>query len=200
MRDSEASPAASEVASDPLIDIVVDLIDTQGYDAVQLREVARRARMSLTTIYKRYPTRDELIVAALRWWMDTHRYAALTSDRSPSAEESIYDGLMWIFREIFEPWEKHPNMLQAYVRAKAGPGGAALTQHGFDVVVPAALAVLSNCDDRFAEDVGVILTGIVYGTLGQFASGAIAITDIVPTIERTVYWLTKAHENVYGDR
>ena len=199
MQVSDTAPAAREVAPDPLIDIVVDLVDTQGYDAVQLREVARRARMSLTTIYKRYPTRDELIVAALRWWMDTHRYAAFTSHRAPSSEESIYDGLMWIFRAIFEPWEKHPNMLQAYVRAQTGPGGEALTQHGFDVVVPAALAVLSNCDGRFAEDVGVILTGIVYGTLGQFASGAVAITDIVPTIERTVYWLAKAHENVYGN-
>ena len=198
MQHSDTAPAAQEAAPDPLIEIVVDLIDTQGYDAVQLREVARRARMSLTTIYKRYPTRDELIVAALRWWMDTHRYAAFTSHPASSADASVYDGLMWIFRAIFEPWEKHPNILQAYVRAQAGPGGDELTQHGFNVVVPAARAVLRNCEDHFAEDLGLILTGVVYGTLGQFAAGAIAITDIVPTIERTVYWLTKAHENVYG--
>ncbi|HTX97362.1 MAG TPA: hypothetical protein VME67_22495 [Mycobacterium sp.] len=86
--------------------------------------------------------------------------------------------------------------MQAYVRAKAGPGGDGLTQHGFDVVVPAARAVLRDCDERFAEDLGLILTGVIYGTLGQFAAGAIAITDIVPTIERAVYWLTKAHETV----
>ncbi|HWF28382.1 MAG TPA: TetR family transcriptional regulator [Mycobacterium sp.] len=197
VQHSDKSSAAQEPAPDPLIDIVVDLIDTQGHDAVQLREVARRARMSLTTIYKRYPTRDELIVAALRWWMDTHRYAAFTSRRASSSDESVYDGLMWIFRAIFEPWEQHPHMLQAYVRAQAGPGGDELTQRGFNVVVPAVRAVLRNCDDRFAEDLGVILTGVVYGTLGQFAAGAIAITGIMPTIERTVYWLTKAHENVY---
>lgn len=195
LQRSGAPAAAQQYAPDPLIDIVVDLIDSQGYDAVQLREVARRARMSLTTIYKRYPTRDELIVAALRWWLDTHRYAAFASHDSP-AEESIYDGLMWIFRAIFEPWEKHPHMLQAYVRAQAGPGGDELTEHGFDVVAPAARAVLRDCDERFAEDFGRILTGVVYGTLGQFAAGAIAITDIVPTVERAVYWLTRAHENV----
>lgn len=198
MQLSETAPAAQDVAPDPLVNVVVDLIDTQGYDAVQLREVARRARMSLTTIYKRYATRDELIVAALRWWMDTHRYAAFTSHRAPSSGESIYEGLMWIFRAIFEPWEKHPRMLHAYVRAQAGPGGDALTQHGFDVVVPAATAILEQCDELFAEDLGRILTGVVYGALGQFAAGAIAITDIVPTIERAVYWLTKAHDNVYG--
>lgn len=149
--------------------------------------------MSLTTIYKRYPTRDVLIVAALRWWMDTHRYAALAS--CPETDDSIYDGLMWIFRAIFEPWEKHPRMLQAYVRAQAGPGGDELTQHGFDVVVPAARSILSNCDERFADDLGRILTGVVYGALGQFAAASIEITDIVPTIERAVYWLTKAHDS-----
>ncbi|WP_082962561.1 TetR family transcriptional regulator [Mycobacterium sp. E342] len=192
------SPAPPGVAPDPLIDIVVDLIDTEGYDAVQLREVARRARMSLTTIYKRYPTRDDLIVAALRWWMDTHRYAAVASRSADS--DSIYDGLMWIFRAIFEPWEKHPRMLQAYVRAQAGLGGDELTQHGFDVVVPAAKSVLSGCDERFADDLGVIMTGVVYGALGQFAAGSIAITDIVPTIERAVYWLAKAHESTCHHR
>lgn len=185
--------AALAHAPDPLIDIVVDLIDSEGYDAVQLREVARRARMSLTTIYKRYPTRDELIVAALRWWMDTHRYAAVTS-HSPG-NESLYDGLMWIFRAIFEPWEKHPRMLQAYVRAQAAPGGDELTQRGFAVVVPAARSVMRDCDERFAEDLGLILTGVVHGALGQFAAASIEITDIVPTIERAVYWLAKAHEN-----
>lgn len=41
------------------------MLDTGGYEAVQLREVARRARVSMATIYKRYRTRDELIVAAL---------------------------------------------------------------------------------------------------------------------------------------
>lgn len=191
-RDGSAAP--NHAAPDPLIDIVVDLIDTEGYDAVQLREVARRARMSLTTIYKRYPTRDDLIVAALRWWMDTHRYAAVASHSE--ANESLYDGLMWIFRAIFEPWEKHPHMLQAYVRAKDGPGGDGLTQRGFDVVAPAARSVMRDCDERFAEDLGVILAGVVYGALGQFAAGSIEITDIVPTIERAVYWLAKAHEGV----
>jgi TetR/AcrR family transcriptional regulator, cholesterol catabolism regulator len=189
----KASSVAVEAVPDPLIDIVIDLIDAQGYDAVQLREVARRARMSLTTIYKRYPTRDELIVAALRWWMDTHRYAAVAS-HSP-VNESIYDGLMWIFRAIFEPWEKHPRMLQAYVRAQAGPGGEELTQHGFDVVAPAATSVMRDCDQRFAHDLGLILTGVVHGALAQFAAASIEITDIVPTIERAVYWLTKAHES-----
>lgn len=54
---------------DRLLDTVVELLESGGYDEVQLREVARRARTSLSTIYKRYPTRDELILAAIEGWM-----------------------------------------------------------------------------------------------------------------------------------
>jgi TetR/AcrR family transcriptional regulator, cholesterol catabolism regulator len=75
---------------DPIIEIVVELLDTEGYEAVQLREVARRARVSLATIYKRYATRDELIVAALEWWMDTHRYAGLAASAAFKSDSSMY--------------------------------------------------------------------------------------------------------------
>ena len=50
---------------DRLLAVVVEILETEGYDAVQLREVARRARSSLATIYKRYATREDLILAAL---------------------------------------------------------------------------------------------------------------------------------------
>lgn len=51
------------------------MLDAQGDKAFQHREGARRARVSMATIYKRYPTRDELVVGALDWWMETNRYA-----------------------------------------------------------------------------------------------------------------------------
>ncbi|EUA92443.1 bacterial regulatory s, tetR family protein [Mycobacterium ulcerans str. Harvey] len=62
---------------------MVHLLQTEGYDAVQLREVARRARTSLATIYKRYANRDELILAALEFWMDEHHYAGLAEQTRP---------------------------------------------------------------------------------------------------------------------
>ena len=81
---------------------IVQILETRGYDAVQLREVARRSHTSLTTIYRRYANRDELIVAALQCWMDEHRYAPLLR-QSHDPDESLYAGLMRVFRTIFQP-------------------------------------------------------------------------------------------------
>jgi AcrR family transcriptional regulator len=184
---------AKEVANDPIIQAVVDMLLTHGDDAVQLREVARRARVSMTTIYKRYPTRDELIVAALDWWLDNIRYAQLPSPEE-AAGESLYSGLMHVFRTIFEPWEKHPMMLKAYFRARSGPGGHRLIERGVDAVVPVTMAIISRLDPTFAKDFELIMTGVIFGFLGQFAQGDIEVTDIIPGIERTVYRLTIGYE------
>lgn len=178
---------------DPIIEIVVELLDTQGYEAVQLREVARRARVSLATIYKRYATRDELIVAALEWWMDTNRYANLPAPTM--GVDSLYSDLMAVMRTIFEPWERHPTMLRSYFRARSGPGGDRLIQRGVDAVVPVAKSITAQVDSDYAEDLELILTGVVFGFLARFAQGEIEVTEIVPGIERAVFWLTAAYEN-----
>jgi TetR/AcrR family transcriptional regulator, cholesterol catabolism regulator len=189
-----AREGAGQHQVDPIIEIVVDLLDTEGYEAVQLREVARRARVSLATIYKRYATRDELIVAALEWWMETNRYAGLAAPTTFTSGSSVYSELMNMFRTIFEPWEQHPLMLRSYFRARSGPGGKRLIQRGLDAVLPVTRAILAQLDPGLAQDLELILTGVVFGFLGRFTEGEIDVTDIVPGIERAVFRLTLAHD------
>jgi AcrR family transcriptional regulator len=177
---------------DPILDIVAVLLETEGYDAVQLREVARRARTSLATIYKRYATRDELILAALHSWMDEHRYASL-DHQAPPPGESVYDGMMRLLRSIFEPWEQHPAMLTAFFRARAAPGGQEIFRRGLDITVPSFMQVLADVDAEFVRDLETILSTVIYGLLGRFAAGELEITDIVPSLDRTVYWVTAGY-------
>ncbi|MGH3644782.1 MAG: TetR family transcriptional regulator [Mycobacterium sp.] len=192
MVEVEVSPDDTGAHRDRVLDIVAVLLETEGYDAVQLREVARRARTSLATIYKRYSTRDELILAALHAWMDEHRYAGLVH-QSPPPGESVYDGMMRLLRSIFEPWEQHPAMLTAFFRARAAPGGRELFRRGLDITVPSFMLVLADVDDEFVHDLETILSTVIYGLLGRFAAGELEITDIVPILDRTVYWLTTGY-------
>lgn len=181
------------IERDRILDIVVEMLETEGYDAVQLREVARRSRTSLATIYKRYSTRDELILTALDAWMEENRYAGLAAHPPPPGE-SLYEGLMGLFRTIFEPWEKHPDMLRAYSRARAAPGGDRLVKRGLDAVVPAGMEILTGVDEDFVDDLDSILTSLVFGLVGRFTAGEIAITEILAGIDRTVSRLTAGYE------
>jgi TetR/AcrR family transcriptional regulator, cholesterol catabolism regulator len=190
---AEARRVEVPAQRDRILDIVAELLVTDGYDAVQLREVARRSRTSLATIYKRYPTRDQLIRAALYSWMDENRYSGLIH-QSPEPGESVYEGMMRLLRTIFEPWEQHPAMLTAFFRARAAPGGQEIFRRGLDIALPSFMQVLADVDDAFVRDLETILSTVIYGLLGRFAAGELEITDILPSLDRTVYWLTTGYD------
>ena len=45
----------------------------------------------------------------------------------------------------------------------------------------------------------MILSGVIYGLLGQFADGAIAVTDILPALDRAVFWLTASQHATHAN-
>jgi TetR/AcrR family transcriptional regulator, cholesterol catabolism regulator len=178
-------------ARETIVQVVTELLESEGYDAVQVRTVARRARVSLSTIYKFFPTRDDLIVTALGRWMEENGYSRLAD---PPPDMTLYEGLTWVFRQIFEPWERNPHMLRAYHRARTGPGGHRLDLQGSAAVEPVSLAMLADLDPAYAEDVGRILTYLAHAVIGQFAAGELAVEEILPVLDRAVFRLTTNNE------
>jgi AcrR family transcriptional regulator len=176
---------------DAIARVVQDLLESEGYDAVQLRVVAERARVSLTTIYKFFPTRDDLIITALGQWMEANCYSKLVD---APADASLYEAQMWIYRRLFEPWQRSPRILEAYYRARTGPGGDRLDRQGWAVVAPVLRAPLEKLDPIYAEDVAFILHNMVNGVIERFAIGDLPVTDILPVLERTLFRLSANNE------
>lgn len=181
-RKGEGDPARK------ITETTLSLLESEGYDAVQLRRVARVAQVSLTTVYKLYPTRDELVLAAVAQWMATNTYTELDP---PRADESLADVLKRVTRYVFEPWERHPRMLAAYYHARSGPGGQRLDAQGFAAVLPAVSTMFASLDEDYAADLALVLTNMVYALLGRFAHGDLAITEILPALERAIGRLTQ---------
>ncbi|QBS39513.1 TetR family transcriptional regulator [Nocardia sp. CS682] len=170
-----------------IIDVVLELLESDGYDAVQLREVARRAHVSLATVYKYFPDRDALMIAAVERWMATNSYAGM---EQPPAHESLYDGLMRVLGYVFEPWERNPRMLEAYHRARATENGHRLDNQGINAILPVASPLFERADPSYLEDVALILANMAYALIGRYADGSLEITEILPILERTVRRLT----------
>jgi AcrR family transcriptional regulator len=173
--------------ADLVIDVVTGLLEDEGYDGVRLREVARRAHVSLRTIYELFGSRDELIVTALERWMVENTYRELAP---AGADESVYDGIMRTLRYVFEPWERSPHLLKAYHHARRGPGGERLEKQGLAVVGPVGRAMIMGADPGYAADVGLVILNMIYAVLGRFADGDLDVGDILPTLERAVFRLT----------
>ncbi len=178
-----------------IIGVVLELLESDGYDAVQLREVARRAHVSLTTVYKHFTDRDDLIVTAVERWMARHSYSAM---ERPPADETLHDGLMRVLRYVFEPWERNPRMLEAYHRARTGAGGHRLDTQGIHALLPIAAALFKGADSSYVEDVALVLSNMTYALIGQFVDRSLEITEILPILERAVHRLTSDNRAAAG--
>ena len=177
----------AEARAGAIIDVVLDLLESDGYEAVQGRTVASRAQVSLSTIYKLFGTRDQLIVCALERWMDDHAYSELTT---AEPNEPAYETMLRVLRTVFQPWVEHPQMLVAYYHASTSPGGEQLKMHGMAVVQPIVEAALPEDDPDWLADVKLIYGHVVRAVMARFANGEIAITEVLPILERTLYRLT----------
>ncbi len=179
-----------------ILEAVEELLKSVGFDKWQLRDVAEVARVSLATIYKHFPSRDELILATVERWMKEHAYEPIQA-RRPG--EPLFDALIRMFRTIFEPWEKHPMMLDAFVRASSSVGGERLFAQGAASVEPMSGA-FEGLNPSDVADLGEILTNVTFGAMSRYVVGAIPVTGILPAIERTLSWLREPSEKVGHQR
>jgi AcrR family transcriptional regulator len=170
-----------------ILTVVISMIESKGTDAIQLVEVAERARVSLATIYKHFTSRDELMIAAVEAWMEANVYRSLPENTS---DDSLFDALMRYFRHIFEPWEQHPHMAQAFMRARLGPGGDRLQLQGSAATEASMKEVIKDVDPEFADDVLMIVRNVIYALVFRCATENLALAEIMSTLERTLKRLT----------
>ena len=175
--------------SDPrqaVIAVVTELLETQGYDAVRVRDVSRRSRVSSKTIYALFETREHLIVAAIAQWESANVYDKVAM---PEPDEPLYDVMMRFLRMQFEPWERSPRMLEAYYRAQLGPAGTELAVQG-RTAARRVVDTFSFDDPEFARDLEEIMRNVSAGLISRFVHGEIAVEEIVPRLEVAAARLT----------
>ena len=174
-------------AAGRIVAVVTAMLESAGYDCVQLADVAKQARVSLRTVYQAFGSREELILTAVESWMDAEVYQKMGP---PVPGEPLSKALTRQFRQIFEPWEQHPHMAQAFMRARLSPGGACLVKQGFAAAEANADRMFEGLDPDYVADVRAILTNLVYGLAFRFAAGEILVHEMRETLERAVRRLT----------
>jgi len=190
---SENRQSRQSATEDAVIRVVLELLESEGYDGVKLRAVASRARVSLATIYKLFGTREELIIAALARWMEANGYSGL---QEPVPGMSFAEGQLWAFHRIFDPWQEHPRMLEAYCRARTVVGGRWLDMHGRAAVGPQVQQYFDQLDPEYAADVALILEYFTCHAFARVATGDLSVSELLPLLERVVHRVTANNEEL----
>jgi AcrR family transcriptional regulator len=97
-----------------VIKAAMSLASEGGYDAVQMRDVAARARVALGTLYRYFPSKDQLLVAALGEWTGELQQRLVTRPpRGGTPAERVTD----VLRRATRALEREPTLSAALVTA-----------------------------------------------------------------------------------
>ncbi|HLN69943.1 MAG TPA: cholesterol catabolism transcriptional regulator KstR [Streptosporangiaceae bacterium] len=97
-----------------ILDATLALASKGGYEAVQMRTVAERAEVALGTLYRYFPSKIHLLVAALA--RELERYQERL-DRRPIPGETPYDRVMYVLGRTTTSMQREPMLTEAMTRA-----------------------------------------------------------------------------------
>jgi AcrR family transcriptional regulator len=97
-----------------VIQAAISLATDGGYEAVQMRDVAAKARVALGTLYRYFPSKDQLLVAALGEWAEE-----LRSRQRPPRGATKGDRVAAVLRGTVRALERQPKLSAAFVTGLA---------------------------------------------------------------------------------
>jgi len=122
--DAEAGSAAQRERRKRILEATLALASKGGYDAVQMRSVAERADVALGTLYRYFPSKIHLLVAAL-----TEEFERMQEkiDRKPIPGETATERMMYVLSRVTRTMQRDPMLTEAMTRAFmfADPSAAA---------------------------------------------------------------------------
>ena len=168
-----------------VIEAAVSLASVGGYDAVQMRDVAERADVALGTLYRYFPSKDELLVAAL-----TEEATALKERlaQKPPRGATPADRVVDVLRRASRALERDPAVTAAMVTALSSPDPnvAPKKQEAFDVlhtIITSAIEPDENGRDR--RSVVRVLGHVWFAALVSRAGGMAPPGQMADDLEET---------------
>lgn len=147
-------PEEMEERARRIVETAVELAEEGGFEAVRLRDVASHAGVALGTLYRRFDSKEDLLVAALA--METRNLEARFRQRPPQGATEL-DRVSAYFTLVAKAMLRRPNLARALLKAGASgdPGlskkMAAYHEHIERMIVMSLRGELAVEDGRLAD-------------------------------------------------
>lgn len=176
-----------------MIDAAFELGAAHGYDAVQMREVAASANVSLATIYRYFSSKDHLFAAAMNDW--TARLQARIAT-SPPRGDTMAERLIDVLLRACSAIERQPLLGMALVRALSA-ADVDTRESTLEVrrqISDMGEQVLAPLDPATRDDIISVLGHVWYSTLTSWAIGRTDFDRVKSELARAVHALVDPHE------
>lgn len=89
-----------------IISAATELLEERDYERVQIREVAERAEVALATLYRYFPSKEQLYAQVLLAWSESFDPVPRTRRPLPATDQ---ERLTSALRRAVRAYERHPN-------------------------------------------------------------------------------------------
>lgn len=184
-----------------VMEAVLALLEERGYDALRMKDVWERTGVGTDTLYRYFHSREGLIAASVRLWLGREFFGPseswLTGD---TAAEQVLS----LCRHTWEVWERHPAMLEPFVRAATGGAGDAGDGAGLAVesrseLTPLLDRALADVDPGFRSDLVLAVDSLTHSAMTFVGRGQLSVDEAYPLVERTLRRLFE-HPAMEGHR
>jgi TetR/AcrR family transcriptional regulator, cholesterol catabolism regulator len=174
-----------------IVDAATELAAEGGFDHVRQRDVAARAGITLRTLYKRFRSKEEILVASLA--QNAKRLEEQIAAKPPKGK-TTKKRLVAFFTLITDHMCSEPNFARAVIRAMASgvPGTAAPVLAYHQHMTGLALAALrgpSGGDSDPSEDEAeliLLLLQIWFATLIGWSAGMFERDLVIAQMTRAI--------------
>jgi AcrR family transcriptional regulator len=167
-----------------IVETAIELAEKGGFEGVRLRDVAAHADVALGTLYRRFRSKEDLLLAALELQMEAQeqRWA-----EEPASGDTALERVQDFFRVTTEGMCSRPHLARALVRAIVA-GGPELSQRvaafhrRMEILIARALEGPTGVDGPAHERDGRVahaLVAVWFASLTGWASGLHGVDSIL---------------------
>lgn len=165
-----------------IVDAATALLTERDYDRIQMREVADAAGVALATIYRYFPSKEQLFATVLLTWSQSFRPAAPSTTTTPEARVRV------TLRRSVRAYERNPNFFRLITELEAVTDPAVVDLYGaFAEQFGGALRrALDGVDPADAATIASMLSALLGARLRAWSAGKVSIASVYTELDRAV--------------
>ncbi len=183
--EASTGSAGQQARRQRIVVAAMELLDDREYDRIQMRDVADHARVALGTLYRYFPSKEQLFAHVLLEWSTTFE---LSVRRRRGSAGDPAARLVAVLRSAARAFERHPNYFRLIVVLE-GASTAEVTEPfgayaaGFHAVLADAL---DGVDPDDAAVIAAMSAAVLSAELRGWSHGRTSMRGVYERLERSV--------------
>ena len=193
LAESELGSEAQRERRKRILDATLAIASKGGYEAVQMRAVAERADVAVGTLYRYFPSKVHLLVAAMTRTFQTLQ-DSVRVDTSGTPEERLYRVVAAVTRYL----ARNRRLSGAMVRAlmSADPEASREVEQADDMLVSLIVSATRDPDSTSAPDERDTLVAHIIGKVWltdvvTLLSGRMTVSQVLEDLQATIALVTR---------